>query len=358
MQTALIVTAASVLAVTAALNAAPNTQAIGPAQNQPAELGDVAWSHDFEGALASSKESGKPVLVLFDEVPGCHTCLSYGSEVLSNPLVVDAAMTLFHPVTVYNNIEGTDRTILESFGEPTWNNPVVRVIDHKRAMLAPRVNGDYSTLGMTDAMIAALKKTGRDVPAYLRLLNEESHARDKPLGHATFAMHCFWEGQAHLGALEGVVETKVGFLNGLEVVDVTYDADRIEYEKLVRTAQRMNCASKVYARTDGQLRVAKKLAGDRAEKTSEETRHSERDELYRLANSSYKFVPLTPLQAQRINAVISEGGDPSVYLSPSQLKIHAAVLKHPRAGWHTPLPEHNTKDEMDAANRVLAKASD
>lgn len=36
----------------------------------PVELGRVAWSRDHEAAFASARTSGKPVLVLFQEVPG------------------------------------------------------------------------------------------------------------------------------------------------------------------------------------------------------------------------------------------------------------------------------------------------
>ena len=32
------------------------------------EAGDVRWGRDFDAALANS---GKPVLVLFQEIPGC-----------------------------------------------------------------------------------------------------------------------------------------------------------------------------------------------------------------------------------------------------------------------------------------------
>jgi len=39
------------------------------AQN-PVEVGDVHWGRDFDAALKMSAESGKPVLVLFQEVPG------------------------------------------------------------------------------------------------------------------------------------------------------------------------------------------------------------------------------------------------------------------------------------------------
>ena len=36
----------------------------------PIEVGDVRWGRDFDIALESSAKNGKPVLVLFQEVPG------------------------------------------------------------------------------------------------------------------------------------------------------------------------------------------------------------------------------------------------------------------------------------------------
>jgi hypothetical protein len=36
----------------------------------PVELGTVEWQRDYEKAAAESKKSGKPVFLLFQEVPG------------------------------------------------------------------------------------------------------------------------------------------------------------------------------------------------------------------------------------------------------------------------------------------------
>ena len=36
----------------------------------PPELGMVHWSRDLDASLARARKSGKPVLVLFQEVPG------------------------------------------------------------------------------------------------------------------------------------------------------------------------------------------------------------------------------------------------------------------------------------------------
>ena len=116
------------------------------------ELGVIDWGRDLNTALAESERSGRPALVLFDEVPGCETCISYGRDVLSHPLIVEAAESLFVPVAVFNNIDGADREILLSFGEPTWNNPDVRIIDHDRNPLADRLADDYTVGGLARAM--------------------------------------------------------------------------------------------------------------------------------------------------------------------------------------------------------------
>lgn len=49
------------------------------------ELGQVHWWRDYAGARAEAARSRKPLLVLFDEVPGCSTCVGYGEQVLSDP---------------------------------------------------------------------------------------------------------------------------------------------------------------------------------------------------------------------------------------------------------------------------------
>ena len=38
--------------------------------NQAEELGNVKWGRDLDAARAKSAETGKPILLLFQEVPG------------------------------------------------------------------------------------------------------------------------------------------------------------------------------------------------------------------------------------------------------------------------------------------------
>ena len=60
------------------------------AASPPVEAGKVAWSRDLDAALVSSAKTGKPLLVLFQEIPGCAGCQQFGREVMSNPLIVEA----------------------------------------------------------------------------------------------------------------------------------------------------------------------------------------------------------------------------------------------------------------------------
>ena len=42
----------------------------GQTTKNPIEIGDVQWGRDFEAALKNSAVTQKPVLILFQEVPG------------------------------------------------------------------------------------------------------------------------------------------------------------------------------------------------------------------------------------------------------------------------------------------------
>lgn len=182
------------------------------------ELGKVHWRRDFEAARVEARKKRRPLLVLFTEIPGCSTVRGYGQRVLSHPLLVEAAESLFVPVAVFNNRAGADRRVLRSFGEPSWNNPVVRVIDAERRTLAPRLDGDYSVQGLARTLSTALGRAGRPVPRYLGLLVAETRPGRR---RAVFAMGCFWSGEASLGAIDGVVATRAGFAGGQEVVGST-----------------------------------------------------------------------------------------------------------------------------------------
>ena len=170
------------------------------AQN-PVELGDVHWLRDLAKAQAQSKQTGKPILILFQEIPGCATCQRYGSQVMKHPLIVEAIEHEFIPLAIHNNKGGEDGRVLKLFNEPSWNNPVVRIVDANLKDVTDRLDGDYSPKGVTAAMTKALISIKRPVPDYIRLLKESFSMNTKEI---TFGMYCFWEGEKRLGQLNGV----------------------------------------------------------------------------------------------------------------------------------------------------------
>ncbi len=96
----------------------------------PVEVGDVRWGRDFEAALKKSAESGKPVLVLFQEIPGCSGVRKFGREVLTNPALVQAIENEFIPMLIHNNrSSGMDGEIMKRYREPSWNYQVIRFLD-------------------------------------------------------------------------------------------------------------------------------------------------------------------------------------------------------------------------------------
>ena len=256
---------------------------------QAEELGHVHWGRDLQAALAASKESGKPVLVLFDEVPGCSTVKGFGNGALTHPLLVEAVESLFEPVLVYNN-KAHDLELLRSFDERAWNNPVVRILDH-RGNTRARYAGPYTEEAFAGFLADQLPQT----PVWLDLVSTELSARTRGKT-ATFAMGCFWSGEEHLGQASGVLATRTGWQGGSEVVEVTYDPQQTNQSALSEHARRMG---------------ARPAAAGRLRSTPGDDRHA-------LRRTRWASVPMTPLQATRANAWIAAGKDPSPLFSPRQ----------------------------------------
>lgn len=333
-----------------AMNAPRSTAA--PSGPSP-ELGRVEWGRDYAAAQQASRASGRPVLVLFDEVPGCHTCVSYGDTALSHPLIVEAAGALFEPVFIHNNTEGAEKAVLDSFGEPAWNNPVVRIVTAAQTDLAPRLDGDYSPEGLAATMVVALEAAHRDVPPYLTLLASERAARRE---RAVFAMHCFWEGEAKLGGEAGVLSTRTGMLDGREVVEVEYDADALPFARLVQTARSMSCADRIYARDDGQLAAARDADAGAAVRSDAPIRPTPGDDKYSLRQSIYRFVPMTAAQSSRANAALAAGDDPSVWLSERQQALARQIKANPSLHWPIALDASDLRGATDRAWAVVARS--
>lgn len=271
---------------------------VASAAGSTRELGEVHWRDRLEPALVESGRTGRPVLMLFQEIPGCATCTSFGDGPLSHPLLVEAIETAFVPLAIHNNRAGADAEVLARFREPAWNNPVMRFVDAAGRDVLPRRDGLYGTHEVAAQMVAALEAAKQSVPGYLELLADE-------LNHAsatvTLGTHCFWDGEARLGGIPGVMRTRAVFADGGEAVEVTYDPERVAPIALARAADARVLRA-------GRITVAP---------ASDQKRH--------LSFSTLRFLPLTPAQAARIDAALASGSDATRWLSPRQRALAAQI---------------------------------
>lgn len=278
---------------------------------QPEELGKVNWLRDLDAGKAESEKCGKPILILFQEVPGCSNCTRYGNSTLSHPLIVEAIETYFVPVCIFNNKGDKDAEALKIFNEPAWNNPVVRIVGADYKDVVSRMPDFNSSWQLVDGMRRALVSAGTVVPRYLELLEEEMKAREAGLETATFSMYCFWSGEGTFGEIPGVVETAPGFQDGKEVVQVQFNPAVVSKADLEKKA------------TPKGIAACSKNDGFR----------SDREPKYYLAQSDYKLVPMTSLQACRANSLAGKSISSDAVLSPRQLELLKKIRGNPKKQW-------------------------
>ena len=296
-----------------------NGQSWNSLPQQQEELGLVNWSRSYEESKLLAVNEDKPIFILFQEVPGCSTCKNYGKNLLTHPQIKEAIETYFVPLVIFNNKGGKDGEILSKFQEPSWNNPVVRIIDNATEKdITKRLNGRYDMSGLIETIANGILASNKFIPEYLALLQQEYSSID--LRETHLAMYCFWSGEKNMGNLKGVVETQAGFMNGSEVVKIKYDADQLGEEELLAYASERKCADALYSNDQREIYAAKKLKL----KTKKKGKfRPDTEPKYYIFKTSYKYLPMTSLQALKVNASLSIGRSPNAFLSPRQL----AVLK-------------------------------
>ena len=267
------------------------------------ELGEVAWLRDYDRGLALAAEQRKPVLLLFQEVPGCSTCVRFGQDVLTHPLMVELIADRFIPVAIFNNRPGRDAELLDRYNEPSWNNPVVRFLAPDGAELLPKLADRYDALGLHEKITAALEMAGGDVPGYFRLLGRDLLLEYGLGERVTYMTPCFWSGETSLAQHPAVITTDAGWVDGEEVVRVRFDP---------RTASRRDLDD--YARDEG-FAV-----------TDGGSFELDREPQFYLRKSPARHLPLTAAQRTQVNLALPYRGPLRDLLSPQQ----CAWLADPR----------------------------
>ena len=274
-------------------------------KSQPIELGKVKWLRDYDTALAESKVQDKPVLLFFQEIPGCSTCVNFGRDVLSHPLMVEFIENEFIPLAIFNNIPGRDSEILALYNEPSWNYPVAHFIDDKGNDIIPKLANNYQPLSMYNKMVQVLKQSGRSIPGYAILLGEDLKMEYGNSTSTVYETPCFWSGETSMALHPAVKYTEAGWINNSEVVKVFFDESQVSLTEL-----------NSYATNEGFFVIA----DHRGYRTDERPQ-------YYLSKSSFSYLPLSKAQRAQINVALPYSKQPAHFLSPNQVAMYQDVLK-------------------------------
>ena len=290
-----------------------------PLPDNPVEVGNVHWSRDFKTTLTESRGSGKPIFVLFQEIPGCIGCQTFGSKVLTHPLLVEAIESEFLPILVYNSkFDGEDKKILDQFNEPGWNYQVIRFINSKGEDVIPRKDKIWTISGVASRMILALQKLERPIPLYLQNLVLEYDNVDH--GQIGFAMACYWTGEYKLGKVNGVVATETGWYDNREVTLVTYHKDFVTTKDLIDYAAQEHCAQRVYSFPGDQLISTKLTVKPFRTEEYKKAQLTDQKKQLSLWPQIGKIQNLTQLQRVKLNSFAPDDRKRALqYLSPRQL---------------------------------------
>ena len=118
------------------------------------------------------------------------------------------------------------------------------------------------------------------------------------------------------------MDTTSAWIGKYEIVSVTYRPDIVPFRTLVETAKQHACATRIWTTTKAQLDVAREIVKDDASMLDASIRPAkDSDQLYYLERSAYRFLPLTPLQARRVNGALYTKKDAKRWLSPRQLEL-------------------------------------
>jgi len=299
------------------------------------ELGAVQWLRDFDEASVLAGETSKPILLLFQEVPGCMTCRNYGSQVLSHPFIVEAIEAYFVPLAIFNNRKGKDAQILQQYGEPSWNNPVVRFVTDEGKDIVPRLNGNYRPSGLVEKMLAVMEQRGIEIPGYLQLADSELKMEEGGLDKVTFSMFCFWTGEKVYGKVDGVAYTEAGFMDGHEVVNVYFDPTKTSVAELIEVGKKGASADGIYCQAPQHKSVAGRSMSENAIHNAGKFRLDKEPQYY-LSRSAYRSIPMSKLQRTRVNSLLGRGQSPDHLLSPKQLamlSMDSSAVLYDREDW-------------------------
>jgi hypothetical protein len=313
-------------------------------QNPREELGQLKFKYNassFHNALAESRNTEKPVLIVFHELSGSADAITFGKTVLSHPLLIEAAESMF--VTMFVDMAGTnpdDVQIISRYHENRHNDTVVRIVNGNGKDLAVRLEGRCCSVGkIARAMREALERKNLQVPTYLKFLETEYLARVHLPSQASrgiakeivFKTEAATKAEIDFAELDGIIDVECGNLCGSRAVKVTYNSEVIDCKAIllhaifhldVDTVYWTNWYEMMAMQSDLEMDAKPNFV-----ELGSSTFTRGKNPKNFLRTTLLRYVPLTSLQALQANLAISKNHREVALniLSPRQLAILEAV---------------------------------
>eukprot|EP00816_Leptocylindrus_hargravesii_P011769 CAMPEP_0196816070 /NCGR_PEP_ID=MMETSP1362-20130617/53397_1 /TAXON_ID=163516 /ORGANISM="Leptocylindrus danicus, Strain CCMP1856" /LENGTH=359 /DNA_ID=CAMNT_0042193273 /DNA_START=109 /DNA_END=1185 /DNA_ORIENTATION=+ len=332
-----------------------------PHPNRNVELGGISFTAIHANTkigiiTETANKMNRPILLVVQQTTGPRFAREFGANVLSHPLVIEAAEDLFVPVALIRGrrsgsddadsvakVNGTKT--LSDFDDLTYNAPLVRILNSVGEDLVPPIVDSRCTIGnITSAMTQALESHNKDMeypyPRYLKhvMISERAHELNA-VSQIFFGTSCFWVGEAELGAGHGVLATQNAWLGGREIVIVSYDNKITSYQELVRFAIAKDVVEIIYYCSDTEKNVATrqvelKMATCEVARLTGSVGGSvqlEHDTKNFIARTVFRYVPLTKYQSSRINSALFHHKEEEgvALLSPRQSAIFRSICSNP-----------------------------
>lgn len=99
------------------------------------------------------------------------------------------------------------------------------------------------------------------------------------------------------------------------------------YSELVGTAKRLSCFRQVYARNMNQERQAAAVVTGAVTRSNQPVGTDTQQQFHLSMHAEYHYLPLTALQATKINAALFAHEDPEQFLSPAQKGLRDRITK-------------------------------
>lgn len=310
------------------------------------EMGAIRYQFTcLDDAAREATKCQKPMLCIEVDIPGD---VKTGREVLSHPLIVEAAETLF--VSVFCRMRKVPVNVP---GKHCYTK--VRILDDDGAdLVAPLMGKLLCVAKVASAMIEALSVWSQHVPTYLQLLEEEHYGYRILVGpsgcfrrtdrQAVFGVACSKRGEVDFAGIDGVLATRAGYYDRNQVVRVTYDSTQLSYCSLVRYALQRDVAKTIFFQTNEE-RVLGTIESKRLNIKADLVKflgpmQPSVDPKHALRKTMLRFVPLTDLQASRANRLVDMGAfhEAVHLLSPRQGQILMRSIQNSKRMDVTDLP--------------------